>query len=78
MTIQMIISGLLISWVCFYALSKLLKERIDYKSSKTWIGLLINALSLIILYLLTNNLIRIIFYYIIFVFQLLLPLKKKI
>ncbi|NLL45140.1 MAG: GHKL domain-containing protein [Mollicutes bacterium] len=77
MTIQMIISGLLISWVCFYALSKLLKERIDYKSSKTWIGLLINALSLIILYLLTNNLIRIIFYYIIFVFSVTIAFKEK-
>ena len=73
----MIISGLLISWVCFYALSKLLKERIDYKSSKTWIGLLINALSLIILYLLTNNLIRIIFYYIIFVFSVTIAFKEK-
>lgn len=63
--LPIIINGLLTSWTCFYALSRLLKEKLDYKYYKTWVVLIINSLTLIILYLITDNVIRIIIHYII-------------
>ena len=64
--LPIIINGLLTSWTCFYALSKLLKEKINYRSYQWWLVFVVNALWLIVSYLVTKNIIRIIIYYIIF------------
>ena len=52
--LPIIINGLLTSWTCFYALSKLLKEKINYRSYQWWLVFVVNALWLIVSYLVTK------------------------